>query len=100
LIFRKNERAWLCRNLRHLLGQRIGPPPRDQRLTAAGGPYSRTLWRAQLYCRKQVGVRRQLDAVPDLLDLRGQPADVGVVDVRHLFEDQLLDSLFGIRSYT
>ena len=41
---------------------------------------------------EQVGVQeRQLDGVADLLDLRGQAADVVVVDVRDLFEDELLD---------
>jgi hypothetical protein len=33
----------------------------------------------------------QLDRVPDLLDLVGQPTDVFVGDVRHLFENQLFD---------
>ena len=51
---------------------------------------------AQLVLAEQVGVQvRQLDGVADLLDLRGQAADVGVVDVRHLFEDQLLDLGLG-----
>ena len=34
---------------------------------------------------------RQFDGVPDLLDLPGQAADVGVVDVRHLVEQQVVD---------
>ena len=41
---------------------------------------------------EQVGVQeRQLDGVADLLDLPRQAADVGVVDVGDLFEDELLD---------
>jgi hypothetical protein len=45
---------------------------------------------------EELGVQvRQLDGVADLLDLAHQPADVGVVDVRHLFEDQLLDLGLG-----
>jgi hypothetical protein len=38
--------------------------------------------------RVQVG---QLDGVPDLLDLGGQAADVGVGDVGHFLEDELVD---------
>ena len=38
---------------------------------------------------------RQFDRVADLLDLRGQAADVGVGDVRDLFEDKLLDLGLG-----
>jgi len=41
---------------------------------------------------EQLGVQeRQLDRVSDRLDLPGQPADVAIVDVRNLFENQLLD---------
>jgi len=41
---------------------------------------------------EQLGVQeRQLDRVSDRLDLPGQPTDVGIVDVRNLFENQLLD---------
>ena len=44
----------------------------------------------------QLGVRkRQLDRVADLLDLRPQATDVGVPDVGHLLEDQLLDLRTG-----
>ena len=52
---------------------------------------------------EQVGVQeRQLHRVADLLDLRGQAADVAVVDVGHLLEDELLDlalrdPLVGVR---
>jgi hypothetical protein len=42
--------------------------------------------------RVQVG---QLDGIADGLDLTGQATDVGVVDVRHLFEDQVLDLGLG-----
>ena len=57
----------------------------------------------QLVLPEQLGVQeRQLDGVSDRLDLPGQPADVAVVDVRNLFEDQLLDlalrdPLVGVR---
>ena len=34
---------------------------------------------------------RQFDRIANGLDLPGQPADVGVVDVGDLFEDELLD---------
>ena len=45
---------------------------------------------------EQLGVQvGQLDRVADRLDLREQAADVGVVDVRDLFEDELLD--LGLR---
>jgi hypothetical protein len=45
---------------------------------------------------EQVGVQvGQLDGVADRLDLAGQAADVGVVDVRDLFEDQVLDLGLG-----
>ena len=40
----------------------------------------------------QVG---QLDSVADRLDLTGQAANVGVVDVRDLFEHQVLDLGLG-----
>jgi hypothetical protein len=40
----------------------------------------------------QVG---ELDRVADLLDLPGEAADVGVGDVRDLFEDELLDLGLG-----
>ena len=41
---------------------------------------------------EELGVQvRQLDRVVDLLDLVVEAADVGVGDVGHLFEDQLLD---------
>ena len=45
---------------------------------------------------EQVRVQvRQLDRVPDLLDLRSQAADLVVVDVRDFFEDEFLD--LGLR---
>src|SRR3546814_6398143 len=41
---------------------------------------------------EQVRVQvRELDGVPDRLDLPGEAADLGVVDVRNLFEAELLD---------
>jgi hypothetical protein len=46
---------------------------------------------------EQVRVQvRQLDRVADLLDLRGEATDIGVGDVRDLFEDELLD--LGLRN--
>jgi hypothetical protein len=45
----------------------------------------------------EVGVQvGQLDRVADLLDLPREAADVGVRDVRDLFEDELLD--LGLRN--
>lgn len=41
---------------------------------------------------------RQLDGVTDLLDLPAEAADVVVVDVGNLFEDEILDLGLGIRS--
>ncbi len=38
---------------------------------------------------------RQLDRVPDLLDLRAEPADVGVVDHGDLLEEELVDLGLG-----
>ena len=46
----------------------------------------------QLVLPEQFGVQeRQLDGVSDRLDLPGQAADVAIVDIRNLFEDQLFD---------
>jgi hypothetical protein len=45
---------------------------------------------------EQVGVQvGKLDGVADLLDLSGQAADLGVGDVGHFLEDQLLDLGLG-----
>src|SRR4051794_25278096 len=80
-----------------LLGQRVGHRLGDQRLAAAGRAVEQDpLRRAQLVLAEQVGVQeRQLDGVADLLDLPGQAADVAVVDVGDLLEDELLDLALG-----
>ena len=62
-------------------------------LPQPGGPYSRMPLGGCRSCSwnrsaKQV---RQLDRVVDLLDLVVEAADVGVGDVGHLFEHELLD---------
>ena len=80
-------------DLGRLLGQRPGHGLGDQRLAAAGRAVEQdALRRLEAVLAEQVGVQeRQLDGVADLLDLGRQPADVGVVDVRDLFEDEFLD---------
>ena len=79
LMLRKNERpSGLPGHLGDLLGQRVGDRLGDQRLAAAGRAVEQhALRRAQLVLAEQVGVQvRQLDGVADLLDLRGQAADL------------------------
>ena len=45
---------------------------------------------------EQLGVEeRQLDGIGDRLDLGVEPADVGIGDVRDLFEEQILDLRAG-----
>ena len=82
---------------RHLLGQRVGHRLGDQRLAAAGRAVEQhALGRPQLVLAEQVRVQvGQLDRVPDLDDLRAQPADVGVGDVRHFFQDELFHLSLG-----
>ena len=82
---------------RHLLGQGVGHRLGDQRLAAAGRPVQQhALGRPQLVLPEQVRVQvRQLHRIPDLDDLRAQAADVGVGDVRHFLEDELLDLGLG-----
>ena len=82
---------------RHLLGQRVRDRLGDQRLAAAGRAVEQhALGRLELVLHEQVGVQvGQLDGVADRLDLADQPADVVVVDVGDLLEDQLLD--LGLR---
>ena len=87
----------LAAGQRDLLGQRVGHRLGDQRLAAAGRAVEQhTLRRPQLVLAEQVGVQeRQLDGVPDLLDLPGQAADVAVLDVRHLLQHKVLDLGLG-----
>ena len=80
-----------------LLGQRVRDRLGDQGLATAGrAVQEHALRRLQLVLLEQLRVQvRQLDRVADLVDLPHQPADVGVVDVRDLFEDELLDLGLG-----
>ena len=82
---------------RDLLRQRVRDRLGDQRLAAAGRAVEQhTLGRLQLVLEEEVGVQvGQLDRVADLVDLPDQATDVRVVDVRDLFEDELLD--LGLR---
>ena len=77
----------------HLLGQRVGHGLGDERLAAAGRPVQENaLGRRQVVGGEQLAVqKRQLDRVHDRFDLAVQAPDVGVGDVGHLFEHQLLD---------
>ena len=84
-------RGILRRLGRDLLGQRVRHRLGDERLAAAGRAVEQDpLRRLELVLLEQVGVQvGQLDGVPDLLDLAGQAADVGVGDVRHFLQDEL-----------
>ena len=79
-------------HLGHLLGQGVGDRLGDEGLAAAGGAVQQdALRRRQLVLDEQLPVQeRQLDGVGDGLDLVVEAADVGVGDVGHLLEDQLL----------
>ncbi len=74
-------------------GQRRGNGAGDQGLAAAGRAVEQHALRGpQPVLAVQLRVEeRQLDGVADLLDLRLEPADVAVVGVRLLLEDQVLD---------
>ena len=76
-----------------LLGERVGDGLRDQRLAAPGRPVEQdALRRRQAVLGEQLVVQeRQLDRVGDRLDLGVEAADVGVRDVGHLLEQQVLD---------
>ena len=84
-------------HLGHLLGQRVGHRLGDQRLAAAGRPVQQHALRRpqQILAVELLVQERQLDRVADLLDLPGQPADVVVADVGHLFEHEVLDLGLG-----
>jgi len=81
----------------HLLGEGVRHRLGDERLAAAGRAVEQdALRRTELVLLVEVGVKvGQLDGVADLLDLPSEAADVGVRDVRDLFEDELLD--LGLR---
>ena len=83
--------------LAHLLGQRVGHRLGDQGLAAAGRAVQQDALRClELVLGEQVPVQeRQLDGVPDGLDLGAEAADHRVVDVRHLLQHQLLDVQLG-----
>ena len=60
---------------------------------------SRIPFGLQLVLVEEIGVQvRELDRVLDLIDLVVEPADIGVGDIGHLFEDELLDLGTGSRS--
>ncbi len=77
--------TFLARLLATALAIRVLPHP--------GGPVQQDpLRRRELVLGEQVLVQeRQLDGVGDLFDLVVETADVGVRDVGHLFEQQVLD---------
>jgi hypothetical protein len=87
----------LRKKLLPTLAQRVRDRLGDQRLAAAGRPVEQDpLGRLEHVLLEQVGVQvRQLDRVPDLLDLPGQTADVGVGDVRDFLQDQLFHLSLG-----
>ena len=78
--------------LGHLLGQRVGHGLGDEGLAAAGRAVEQdALGRRERVLGEELTVQvRQLDGVGDGLDLRVEPADVGVGDVGHLLEDEVL----------
>ena len=82
----------VARLLGHLLGQGVGDRLGDERLAAARGAVEEDpLGGGQRVLGEQVAVHvGQLDGVGDGLDLCVEPADVGVGDVGHLLEDELL----------
>ena len=73
--------------------ERVGDGLGDQGLATPGRAVEQdALGRLQLVLEEHVGVEvRQLDRVLDLIDLVVEPADVGVGDVGHLLEHELLD---------
>ena len=83
----------LAHRVGDLLGEAVGDRLGDERLAAPGRAVEQDpLGRRQLMLGEQVLVEeRQLDRVGDLLDLVVEPADVGVGDVGHLLEQQVLD---------
>jgi len=86
-----------ARALAHLVRERLGHGLRDERLAAARRPVEEhALRRLELMLLEQLRVQeRQLDRVPDRLDLALEAADVLVGHVGDLLEDELLDLLLG-----
>ena len=82
----------LSAHLGHLLGQRVGDRLGDQRLAATGRAVEQhTLRRTQRVLPIEILVQeRQFDRIADLLDLSGQAADIAVVNVRHLLQNEVL----------
>ena len=78
---------------RHLLGEAVGDGLGDQRLaTTRRAVEQDPLRRWEAVLGEQLLVQEgQLDGVGDLLDLLVEAADVGVGDVGHLLEQQVLD---------
>lgn len=89
--------AAVALGLGHLLGERVGDGLGDERLSASGWPVEQdALGGSEFVLLEQVRVEvRQFDRIADHLDLVAQTADLCVVDVRHLFEDQLFDLALG-----
>ncbi len=82
MMFRKYPR-------REAIGDGFG----DHRLAASGRSVEEdALGRRELVLLVMVGVKvRQLDGVRDRLDLGSEAADIGVGDLRHLFEGEIVD---------
>lgn len=87
----------LTGDLGDLLGQRVGDGLGDERLAAAGRAVEQdALRRTEFVLLEEVRVEvRELDRVADQFDLVAQTADLVVVDVRDLFENELLDLALG-----
>ena len=79
--------------LADLLGKRVRHGLRDQGLPAAWRSVKKdSLRRLQAILREELPMQvRELDGVGDGLDLAVEPTDVGVGDVRHLFEHDLFE---------
>jgi hypothetical protein len=85
-----------------LLRERVRDRLGDEGLAAPGRAVEKDpLRRLELVLLEELGMQvGQLDGVTDGLDLRGQAADVGVVDVGTSSRTSSSTSDFGIRSYT
>src|SRR5690606_35171038 len=81
--------ALLARGSRQRGRDRLG----DERLAAAGRSVEQhPFGRLEAVLAVELGVAEgQLDGVTDLLDLRAEAADVGVLDVGHLLQEEVLD---------
>ncbi|GAA3110438.1 hypothetical protein GCM10020254_65630 [Streptomyces goshikiensis] len=87
----------LAGDLGDLLGKGVGDGLGDERLAASGRAVEQDALRGpQFVFLEEVGVEvGELDGVADQLDLVAQAADLVVVDVRDLFEDEFLDLALG-----